>query len=209
MTQTPNNKKRVTDETVRKDIASGQLRAKSDMIRFCLSPEGVIVPDLEGRLPGKGVWVTADKESIRVAVEKRLFHKAIRRKKLSIPEDLTEKIEILFAKRCQNLLGVARKAGLVVSGFDKVMEALRKGTVFCLLEAKDAGSDAEKIRRASAGMTVYSFFTAQETGDALGRDRCVYVALKKGGASERLIAEIKRATMYANCGAGTSSPSDC
>ena len=190
--------KRTTDEIFRKDIASGELREKSRMIRFCLSPDGVIVPDLDGRLPGKGIWVAADKRSIETAAEKRLFQKAARRRKAVVPEDTVEKIAVLMNKRCLNLFSIARKAGLVVSGFEKVLEALQKKAVFCLLQAKDAGSDAEKVRRAAGDIPVYTFFTAQEAGQALGRDRCVYAALKKGGAADALIAEIGRASAYAN-----------
>ena len=163
------------------------------MIRFCLSPDNKIVPDLAGTLPAKGIWVSADKEAVAAAVEKKLFNKAARRRKDICPPALPETVETLLYRRCLNLLSVARKSGLVVSGFEKVLEALRKGSVACLHEAADGAADGrQKIVKAASGVPVLTLFTAEETGHALGRDACVHAALKNGGATKSFLSEVKR-----------------
>lgn len=178
---------------LRKCIASGVLLPKSAMIRFCVSPDNKIVPDLAGNLPAKGIWVTADRDLLTLAVEKKLFNKAARRRKDICPPDLVQTVEVLLFRRCSDALGVAKRSGLVVAGFEKVAEAVRKGNVLCLLEAVDAADDgSEKIRRAAKNLPVLSVFSAADAGAALGRDKCVHAALKRGGAAQSFLLQVKR-----------------
>ena len=90
------------------------------LIRFCVSPERMVVPDLANKLPGRGMWVTADRDLVETACGKGLFAKAAHAK-VTYPEDMDGLIKSLFVKRLQSLLGLAKKAGLVVSGFEKTI----------------------------------------------------------------------------------------
>ena len=168
------------------------------LIRFCVAPDGLLVPDLAHKLPGRGIWVSADKDAVETACQKNLFTKVARRKTVC-PGNMDELIRKLFVKRLQSLLGVAKKAGLVTAGFEKVVEALRKGQVFCLVEATDAAEDGrEKLRRLCSGanVSVVRILTADQAAEALGTGVCVHAALKSGGISDLFVAEARRFAAY-------------
>ncbi|MGN0904764.1 MAG: RNA-binding protein [Alphaproteobacteria bacterium] len=189
---------RKTAETVRKCIVTGRTLPKERLIRFCVSPDGMVVPDLACRLPGRGIWVSADADAVRTAVTKNLFAKAAGGK-VAYPDDLAGLTERLFEKRCRDLLGVTRKAGLVVSGFEKVVAALQKGRVAYLLEATDGAADGrEKIVRLAKGIPVLEVMTGDEMAGALGRERCIHAALKPGAMTDVFVSEVRRRFEYAH-----------
>ncbi len=193
----PDGLSRKHEETVRRCIVTRETLAMEKMIRFCVSPDGVLVPDLAHKLPGRGIWVTADREIVETACQKNLFTKAARRK-VTYPENIDELISALFVKRLQNLLGVAKKAGLVTAGFEKVAEALRGGRVLCLLEAVDAAADGkEKLKRLCPdNVPVIQILTADLAAQALGTGVCMHAALKFGGISDLFVAEAGRFAAY-------------
>ncbi|HAY06685.1 MAG TPA: hypothetical protein DCY26_08535 [Hyphomonas sp.] len=96
------------------------------MVRFVLSPDGVVTPDIACRLPGRGVWVTAKREHVETAAKKGAFARGFKTA-VTVPEGLADLIETLLVKRCVDLLGFARKAGQAVTGIDQVRDALRRG----------------------------------------------------------------------------------
>ena len=67
-----------TDGPERKCIATGEVQPKYGLIRFVMGPDGEIVPDALEKLPGRGIWVSADRGAIEQAVKKRLFGRAAR-----------------------------------------------------------------------------------------------------------------------------------
>ena len=192
----PDGVSRKHRETVRRCIVTRETLPMEKMIRFCVAPDGTVVPDLAHKLPGRGIWVTADREIVETACQKNLFAKAVHRKAVC-PENMDELIGRLFVSRLQSLLGVAKKAGLTVTGFEKVAEALRKGLPVCLIEAIDAAEDGkEKLRRLSGDIPVIRILTADQTAQALGTGICVHAALKSGGVSDLFVAEAGRFAAY-------------
>lgn len=113
------------NETVRRCLVTRETLPMDRLIRFCVSPDRMLVPDLAHKLPGRGMWVTADRDLVETACAKGLFTKAAR-VKVTCPADMDGLIKSLFVKRLQSLLGLAKKAGLVVAGFEKAAEALKK-----------------------------------------------------------------------------------
>lgn len=183
-------------ETVRRCIVSGKTFPKRELIRFCVSPDRELVPDLANKLPGRGIWVRADADAVQTAMTKGLFAK-VAGSKVTYPDDLVERVRALFRRRCADLLGVAKKAGLVVSGFEKVADALRKGKLAWLLEAEDGADDGrEKILRLAKDVSVLYFLSSGETAHALGREHSVHTGLKPGGATDAFIAEAKRCMAF-------------
>ena len=194
----PDGLSRKRAETVRRCVVTRETLPMEKLIRFCVAPDGTLVPDLAHKLPGRGIWVTANRDIVAEACEKNLFTKAARRK-VKYPENTDELIQTLFVKRLQNLLGVAKKAGLVTAGFEKVAEALRKGQVVCLMEATDAAEDGkEKLIRLCSGdgIPVIQVLTADQAAQALGTGTCVHAALKSGGISDLFLAEARRFAAY-------------
>ncbi|MCW5753039.1 MAG: RNA-binding protein, partial [Alphaproteobacteria bacterium] len=134
----------------RRCIATGETKGPGEMVRFVVGPEGGIVPDLAGDLPGRGIWVSARRDCLELAVRKRLFARAARAD-VTVPPDLADLVERLVARRALDLLGLARRAGQVVAGFEKVRERLAAGRVAVLVQAGDAAPDGRARARSGAG----------------------------------------------------------
>ncbi|NNU79035.1 RNA-binding protein [Halovulum dunhuangense] len=180
------------DAPERRCIATGETGPKAGLVRFVVGPDDSVVPDLAEKLPGRGIWVSADRAALEKAARKGLFSRAARRAVTAAP-DLADRVEALLAARVVELLSLARKAGLALSGLEKVREALVSGEACCLLQASD-GSAREKARlRPPAGENTYfAELSAAEMGLAFGRDRVIHAALISGGLAERVRYESAR-----------------
>ena len=179
-----------TDGPERKCIVSGDSQPKGGLIRFVVGPDGAVVPDVAGKLPGRGIYVSARRDALETAVRKKLFAKAARAQ-VSVPEGLVEMVEGLLVRRVVDSLSLARKAGQAVTGLEKVKEWLVGGKAFALVQASD-GSAREKARlRAPTGGHV-TCLTAGEIGLAFGRERAIHAALAAGGLGQRVVEEAAR-----------------
>lgn len=144
------------------------------------------------RLPGRGLWLTARRDIVAEAVKKRLFARAAKAP-VVVEAGLEDRIEALLARRCGELLGLARRSGAVLAGFVKVRAGLAKGEVAVLVEALDAAEDGRgKLGGAARGLPIVSCLDARETGAAIGREHAVHVALKPGRLAELFLAEARR-----------------
>jgi predicted RNA-binding protein YlxR (DUF448 family)/ribosomal protein L30E len=186
------------DETgpLRRCIATGAVRPKDELLRFVVAPDGRIVPDVAGRLPGRGLWLAAHRDIVAAAVAKRLFGRAARAS-VTVPGDLADQVEELLRRRCCDLIGLARRAGQAVAGFEKVRSALREGKVAVLIAASDGGeSGRDKVRAAGPGLPVVEALTAEELGAAFGREHVVHAALAPGRLARELIGGAARLAGY-------------
>lgn len=181
----------------RRCIASGQSVRADRLIRFALSPDGEAVPDLAARLPGRGVWLSADRASAEKAVKKRLFSRGFRTQ-VTVPEDLPDRLERLLVERMIAIIGFARKAGQTVTGAEKTRAKLRSGTAGLLIQARDGSPDGRRKMAALAlgvgdgRIGVVELLDASELGLAFGRDFAIYAALDSGGFAARLATEARR-----------------
>jgi len=176
----------------RRCIASGESLPVGELVRFAVGPDDMIVPDVDGRLPGRGLWLRAERDMIETAAQKRLFAKAARAN-VSVPPDLADTVADLLRRRCLNHLGLAQRAGLVASGAEKVRAQIATGRTAALMEASD-GSVAERQKMSAlvSGVPVVDVFTSAELGSALGRDMAVHVALLPGRLTETVLADAGR-----------------
>lgn len=162
------------------------------MLRFVVGPDGAVVPDVEARLPGRGLWLTPRRDIVERAVAKRLFARAARRP-VTVPARLADLVESLLVRRCVDLLGLARRAGLAVAGFDKVGEAVRRGRVGLLLAAADgAASGRGKLAALAHEVPEAAVLTTAELAAAFGRERIVHAAVAAGTISRRLRRDLAR-----------------
>lgn len=165
---------------------------RETLVRFVVDPAGAVIPDIAARLPGRGVWLTAERGAISLAVAKGLFAKAARRR-VQITPDLADQVEMMLVRRCLDLIGLARRAGQLVAGFDQVADVLRRGEAALLLGARDAAEDGRrKLRALARGLPVIEAFDRRELGGAVGRDEVVHVALLPGGLARKLLVECRR-----------------
>ncbi|MEE8505134.1 MAG: RNA-binding protein [Kiloniellales bacterium] len=193
--ETPRSRARAT-RPERRCIASGQVRPKEELLRFVAGPDGRIVPDLSGRLPGRGLWLTPRRDMMKKACERNLFAKAAKAP-VRVPDDLIGQVDRLMASRCLELLGLARRAGAAVAGYEKAASWLAAGKAGALFQAVDAAEGGRRKLRAlarAAGphVPVIELFTAEELGRALGRGAAVHVAVAPAGILARLTRETAR-----------------
>lgn len=176
----------------RRCIASGESHPVRDLVRFVVGPENAIVPDVDGRLPGRGLWLRARRDMIETAASKRLFAKAARAN-VSVAPDLADTVAELLRRRCLNHLGLAQRAGLVASGAEKVRAQIATGRTAALIEASD-GSVAERQKMGALvpGVPVVDVFSSAELGNALGRDMAVHVALAPGRLTAMILEDADR-----------------
>jgi predicted RNA-binding protein YlxR (DUF448 family) len=162
---------------------------KGDMIRFVVDPARYVVPDIAAKLPGRGLWVSANRDALQNATAKNLFSRAAKTS-VKADADLPLHVAALLARRCLDLLGLARGAGLVVTGQPQVEAALKAGKLAYVLMAADAGGDVlKKLKHAPC---ITSGFDRLALGQALGREHLVALGLMPHALTEKLRAELAR-----------------
>ena len=190
MTRGGRAKKR--DEPERRCIVSGESGGRRGLIRFVVGPEDEVIPDLAGKLPGRGIWVTAGREALETAVRKKLFARAARQP-VKVPDGLVDLIEAGLAKRVIELISLARKAGDAVAGFEKVKGWLATGEAKILIQAEDGSVRGRtKLRPPGGQETLISVLNARELGLAFGREHVIHGALAAGGLSTRIVEDAAR-----------------
>ncbi|MBL8566954.1 MAG: RNA-binding protein [Hyphomicrobiaceae bacterium] len=179
-------------------------RTPDELIRFVASPDGGIVPDLARRLPGRGVWVGADRESIGLAVRAKAFARSLKGP-VAVPADLPEQVDRLMERRLSDALALANKAGLVLTGFEKIDRKLASGSVYALVHGSDAAEGGrDKLDRKflavsahpDAAERIITLLKIEQMSLAIGRSNVVHAALIKGGATERFMVEAGRLQRY-------------
>jgi predicted RNA-binding protein YlxR (DUF448 family) len=181
------------DAPERKCIVSGESQPKAGLVRFCVGPDGSVVPDLLNRLPGRGIYVAADRAAISRAAAKGLFPKAARQA-VTVPEGLADLVEGLLARRVVDLISMARKAGEAVAGFEKVKDWLVKDRARVLIQASDGSERGKDKLHPPEGdeSRFIGCLTSGELGLAFGRERAIHAALAAGGLTTRVVEEAAR-----------------
>ena len=180
------------DEAERKCIATGLVQPKAGLIRFVVGPDAEVVPDILARLPGRGFYVSADRKAIERAATKGLFARAARQP-VKVPEGLAEIIEAQLVRRCVDMISMSRKAGLAVTGYEKVKDWLVKDKARILIQASDGSERGNaKLRPPEGKNTLIRCLSAGELGLAFGRERAIHAALATGGLTTRVVEEAAR-----------------
>lgn len=181
---------------------------KEHLIRFVVGPDRLLVADFAGRLPGRGMWLSASGDVIEAALAKgalvRAFARAARGP-VTLPQDFLATLEAALVRRIGELLGLARRAGQAVAGYEKAREWVRNGAARLVLEASD-GSAAERERLlAGAAVPVLSPLPAEALGRMFRRDRVVHVAVSPGKLADMLCIEAGRLDGLSKTGQGTAT----
>jgi len=180
------------DDPERKCIVSGESQPKAGLVRFCIGPEATVVPDILGRLPGRGIYVAADRTAITKAATKGLFSRAARQP-VKAPDGLADLVEALLARRVVDLISMCRKANAAVMGYEKVKDWLSSGKARVLVQASDGSERGKtKLRPPEGEGGFIGLLTAGEMGLAFGRERAIHAALGAGGLTTRVVEEAAR-----------------
>jgi hypothetical protein len=178
------------------------------LIRFVVGPDAVVVPDVMGRLPGRGIYVSSDPAMIAKAAQKGLFTRAARTP-VKAPDGLAELVEVLLTRRVLESLSLARKAGQAVTGYEKVKEWLVKGQAIALIQASDGSERGKsKLRPPDRKNGFIGCLTSQEMGLAFGREHAIHGALAAGELGKRVVDEAVRLAGFREQAGGTPADED-
>lgn len=184
-------------ERERRCIVSGESQSEAHLIRFALSPDGVVTPDVAAKLPGRGAWVRADRASLEAAGRKGHFARAFKAQ-VKVPEGLGDLVETMLVRRCLDQLGLMRRAGGVAMGATQVESAIRAKPALLMIEAADGAEEGrEKLMSLHIGFwggppPAVCCFSATDLGVALGRERVIHACLLQERLALGWAAEISR-----------------
>ena len=184
----------------RRDIVSGEVMDEDRLIRFVVGPDQTVVPDLARKLPGRGLWVAANRTSVETAAKKGLFSRAAKTK-LTPPVGLADQVEELMLRRLMDGLGLAKRAGDLISGFEKVASAVNAGKAAWVIEAADGAADGRRkilnvARRSPKPPQIFGLFAAEELGLALGAENVIHTAFLAGRGADRWTVDVRRLTGF-------------
>ncbi|MCV3270053.1 RNA-binding protein [Roseobacter sinensis] len=175
----------------RKCIATGEVQPKYGLIRFVAGPDDRVVPDILGKLPGRGFYVAADRSALKRAVDKKLFARGAKQP-VTVPDGLIDEVETQLARRVVDLISLQRKAGKAVAGYEKVKSWLQTEEAQVLIQAVDgSGRGKSKLSTPHYGHYI-GWLTADELGLAFGRQTVIHGALASGGLTQRVVEEANR-----------------
>jgi hypothetical protein len=200
---------------------------KEQMFRFVVGPDRDLIPDLAGKLPGRGIWLSASRDVIEGAhatrangtpsggmsagAKGRELVRAIARAArgpVKVPPDLPGVLETALIRRIGDLLGLARRAGQAIAGFEKARDWMRSHPVGLVLQATD-GSEAERARFQSAvpdAVSVLDPLTGAELGRVMGHETVVHVVLAPGRLASSIAMEAGRLASLRTATDPTASP---
>lgn len=197
-------------------IVTRAVAAPDALIRFVLDPTGAVVPDLRARLPGRGAWVGARRETVAEAVRRRQFQRAFKGKAQAVPEDLADRVGAGLRADLRQALALANKAGCVVTGFGKVEAAIGgEAGIVALFHAAEASPDgrrklAQALRRrhgdAISEIPVVDDLSESELDMALGRDHVIHAALVAGVGATGCLARWRRLRSFEGAGTAIEEP---
>lgn len=175
----------------RKCILDGTVKPQGELLRF-VEIDNMLLPDFNKKLPGKGMYVTANRLSLQKALEKKLFHK-VSRHNLKVADDFLETVEKLIKQQALESLNLARKSGALITGFEKVREAIRKNNVEFIIEASNAASDGkEKMVLLAKSIEIFNLFSIDELDMALNKENTVHVAILKSNVARMVYTNLKK-----------------
>jgi len=180
----------------RRCIVTSQVLPEEKLIRFVAGPGGVVVPDLARKLPGRGLWVEAQRGLDEQAARKGAFPRAAKAQ-VKAPDHLADLVETLLKSRLLQGLGLARRAGELTWGFEKVSAAIRSGQVGWMVEAADGSADGRhKLEQIALHQPrpprMLGVFSAAELGLALGLENVIHLAFLAGRGAERWAVDVER-----------------
>lgn len=176
----------------RRCLVSLETRPRERMVRFVVGPDREIVPDIAGRLPGRGLWLQPCRDIVERAAATNAFARASRCG-VTVPDALADQVERQLVARCIDLIGFARRAGIALAGFETVKRALERGGAALLLVAADGSMrQRSSLPLGRVRDRVVDVLVSTELGGAFGRDAVIYAALGPGRLEGRVWTEAAR-----------------
>ncbi len=179
------------EQIARKCIVEGTVKPCDELLRF-VELNNALLPDFNKKLPGKGMYITCNRLILEKALSKKVFHK-VSRHNLKIEENFIETVEKLLKQKALESLNLARKSGALITGFDKLKEAIQKEKVDFIIEAGDAGAvGKEKVAFLAKSIEIFNLFSIEELDMALNKENTVNVAVLKSNISRMVYSNLKK-----------------
>ena len=176
----------------RRCFVTRQVADAETLVRFVVGPDESVVPDAAATLPGRGLWLSAERDVVNTACARNMFATGFRAR-VAVGPDLAARVEKILARRCLDLLGLARRAGAAVAGFEKVRSLVGSGAAGVVVVASDAAAAGHhRLSRIACGVPLVATLRAAELASAVGREHVVYLAVRKGRLARRFVAEAAR-----------------
>ena len=195
--------------TMRMCAVSRDVRPIDELIRFVVAPSGEVIADLKRKLPGRGLWISASRSAVAEAVRRHHFSKGFKRD-VRVAAALATDTHALLERFVAEALGVAAKAGQVITGFTKVADALQRqahSPVRALIHASDGAADGIRKLDAllgqnrrndgkSAEIAIVNMLSSEQLDLALGRSNVIHAAVLAGPAGDTFLSRSQMLVRY-------------
>lgn len=172
------------------------------LVRFAVSPDGVLAPDIDAKAPGRGVWITCSAAAVAEAERRKIFARSLK-SDVTVPSDLAQAVRTRLEQRLMGALGLARKAGALITGATKVSSLVESGRAAALITASDAAPDGRRkmlqsVRRAGHTETLphIESLSSDQLGLALGLENVIHAALTPGAAANSAVERANRLARF-------------
>jgi len=183
----------------RKCIVTGKILPKAELLRFVVLENGQMLPDFNKKLGGKGVYLSNSKTLLAGLTLKKNPLNKILHTNVIISSELPDMVEHILSKKCLDAVNLARKAGDLILGFEKVKDVITKGKAAFVIEATDAGEDGkQKIATIAKDLEKFSLYDVATLSEALKRENTVYFAIAKSQISDMVREAFRRYQTFLN-----------
>lgn len=179
----------------RRCALSKEVKSNHELIRFVANGDGEIFPDVSARAPGRGVWLSSDLQTLQEAIKTNAFSRSLKHA-VKASDGLVENTIEQLKQKCLSMIGMAKRSGQIVLGFDNVCEHLRNKPAAFIIEAAESADDGrQKIFSLSKkwnSVQIIGCFSIDDLGSALGRDNVIHALIPKGDFAKAWAKEINR-----------------
>jgi predicted RNA-binding protein YlxR (DUF448 family) len=176
---------------LRRCLVRRQSFEREKMLRFVVGPAQQLVFDVSATLPGRGLWLSAAADVVEMSLKRGVFARAAKQQ-VVIPPDLPARVEMALRQRVFDLIGMARRSGHAIAGFEKAREWLVSGKAGLVVQALD-GSVEERARFVGGrDIPVVSVLTSADLGRIFGREQAVHVAISAGKLAGKIQNDASR-----------------
>lgn len=192
-------------DKIRTCLGCRESKNKEELVRLVTSPDGLVVIDYKGTLPGRGAYVCPTEACIREVFSRRQISRAFKGSQIEGVEEFLDRLRKLVLNRISSLLSLARKAGKVVDGREGVEKGMERGTINLLVFAEDLSSLSSKEMKDTClkrGIVYYTYLSKDEIGGLIGKGERGALGIADASFSTLLRKEFERFKSLGSTGSG-------
>nr|CRH07746.1 Conserved protein of unknown function. Putative nucleic-acid-binding protein implicated in transcription termination [Candidatus Magnetococcus massalia] len=167
------------------------------LIRFVVAPDGQLMEDLAGKLPGRGLHILPQPDAVTQLLKRKGLVSRLASGTVTLPveEQLHSRLERALERRLMDALGLARRAGALIMGLREVEERIARGERPWVIMARDtAEHTVEKTlrlvqrpaRQGEQALTCFQLLDRDRLGAACGRGPMAVLGIAHNGVQRRI-----------------------